>query len=94
MANLIFSPAAQQDLLDIFDFIAKDKPRAATNWADTMEQKCLLIAATPAFGEPRPEYGPGIRSSVVGRYVIFYRATDDGIEVIRVIAGDRDIRSL
>ena len=94
MANLIFSPAAHRDLSDIFDFIAKDKPLAAANWVDTMEQKCLLIAETPAFGELRPEYGAGIRSSVVGRYVIFYRAIDDGIEVIRVIPGDRDIRSL
>ena len=94
MANLVFSPAAHRDLSDIFDFIAKDKPLAAANWVDTMEQKCLLIAETPAFGEQRSEYGAGIRSSIVGRYVIFYRAIDNGIEFIRLIPGDRDIRSL
>ncbi|KLU01397.1 hypothetical protein RISK_006553 [Rhodopirellula islandica] len=42
----------------------------------------------------RNEYGADIRSSVVGRYVIFYRLIQDGIEVARVIPGDRDIRSL
>jgi len=94
MAKLIISPTARQDLSDIFDYIARDKPIAAANWVAKIEQKCRVIAATPDFGESRPEYGSEIRSNVVGRYVIFYRAIDGGIEVARVIAGDRDIRSL
>ena len=94
MAKLVISPTARQDLSDIFDYIARDKPIAAANWVEKIEQKCMLIAATPDFGESRPEYGSEIRSSVVGRYVIFYRAIDGGIEVARVIAGDRDIRLL
>ncbi len=65
-----------------------------SNWVEKIEEKCKLIAATPEFGERRPEYGARIRSSVVGRYVIFFRPTENGIEVLRVIAGDRDIRSL
>ena len=40
------------------------------------------------------EIRPDIRCNVVGRYVIFYRAVPDGIEVARVIPGDRDIKSL
>jgi toxin ParE1/3/4 len=94
MPSPIFAPSARLDLLDIFDYIARDKPTAAANWIDKIEEKCELIAATPEFGESRPEYGADIRSSVVGRYVIFYRPIRDGIEVVRVIAGDRDIRSL
>ena len=94
MAKLVFAPAAQQDLLDIFDYIACDKPNAAANWVETIEQKCRLIATTPEFGEKRPEFGSDIRSSTVGRYVIFYRPVISGIEVVRVIPGDRDIRSL
>jgi len=94
MSTLIISPTARQDLLDIFDYIARDKPIAASNWIETLEQKCRLIAKTPEFGEKRPEYGGDIRSSVVGRYVIFFRLIRDGIEVVRVIPGDRDIRSL
>ena len=91
MAKLIVAPSAQQDLSDIYDYIARDKPIAAANW---VEEKCKLIAATREFGERRPEYGTNIRSSVVGRYVIFFRPIENGIEVARVIAGDRDIRSL
>ena len=94
MAKLVIAPAARQDLSDIFDFIARDKPVAAAQWVDTIEQKCKLITTTPAFGEKRPEYGDNIRSSHVGRYVIFFRPIEHGIEVVRVIAGDRDVRPL
>lgn len=94
MATLIVAPSAQQDLSDIYDYIARDKPIAAGNWAAKIEEKCMLIAETPEFGERRPEYGAEIRSSVIGRYVIFFRPIENGIEVARVIAGDRDIRSL
>ncbi len=94
MAHLIISPAARHDLLEIFEFIARDKPIAAANWVSTIEEKCKLIAMLPDFGETRPEFGDGIRSGVVGRYVIFYRAIDGGIEVARIVAGDRDIRAL
>lgn len=94
MARLIISPTAKQDLSDIFDYIARDKPIAAANWVEKIEEKCKLIATVPDFGELRSEYGIDVRSSVVGRYVIFYRAIKDGIEVARVISGDRDIRSL
>lgn len=94
MAKLIIAPSAQKDLSDIYDYIARDKPIAAANWVEKIEEKCQLIAVTPEFGERRPEYGADIRSSVVGRYVIFFRPIENGIEVARVIAGDRDIRSL
>ncbi len=94
MAKLVIAPSAQQDLSDIYDYIARDKPIAAANWVEKIEGKCKLIATTPEFGERRPEYGADVRSSVVGRYVIFFRPIEDGIEVARVIAGDRDIRSL
>ena len=67
MAALIIAPSAQQDLSDIYDYIARDKPIAAGNWVETIEEKCKLIAATPEFGERRPEYGAEIRSSVIGR---------------------------
>ena len=94
MPQLVFSPSARQDLSDIFDYIARDKPQAARDWIETIEEKCELIVSSRELGEGRPEYGADIRSSVVGRYVIFYRPMREGIEVVRVIPGDRDIQSL
>ena len=94
MAKLIIVASARQDFSDLFDYIARDKPIAAANWVDKIEEKCKLLATTPEFGEVRLKFGKDIRSSTVGRYVIFYRPIENGIEVLRVIAGDRDIRSL
>jgi toxin ParE1/3/4 len=94
MATVRFAPSARADMWDIFDYIARDKPIAAARWIDTIEEKCDLIATRPNFGELRPEYGPDVRCSFVGRYAIFFRPIDNGIEVVRVIAGDRDTRSL
>jgi plasmid stabilization system protein ParE len=42
----------------------------------------------------REELAPNLRSSHVGKYIIFYRPEDEGIEVIRVIHGHRDIPKL
>jgi len=71
MQRLIFSLSAQRDLNEIFDYIDRDKPIAASNWIGLIEEKCKLIAETPEFGETRHEYGASIRSSTIGRYVIF-----------------------
>ncbi|NIP86243.1 MAG: type II toxin-antitoxin system RelE/ParE family toxin [Planctomycetales bacterium] len=44
MRELIFAPSARRDLSNIFDSIARDKPFAAANWIDKIEEKCPLIA--------------------------------------------------
>jgi toxin ParE1/3/4 len=45
----------------------------------------------PKSGRSRPDIGPGIRSFVVGKYVIFCRVASDGIDVGRVMHGARNI---
>ena len=94
MTKPLYTSAAMQDLADILNYIARDKPKAAVSWIEKIEAKCLLIASRPELGELQPHLGSDIRSNVVGRYVIFHRRRQDTIEVLRVIAGDRDITSL
>jgi toxin ParE1/3/4 len=40
----------------------------------------------------REDIGAGIRCIVVGEYLIFYRPIADGIEIMRVLHGRRDIQ--
>jgi len=89
-----YTSAAQQDLTEIVTYLARDKPGAALSWVAKIEAKCLLIAANPSPGELQPHLGEGVRSSLVGRYVIFHRESSGRVEVLRVIPGDRDIREL
>jgi toxin ParE1/3/4 len=46
------------------------------------------------MGCPREEFAPNLRSAHVGKYTIFYRPEDEGIEVIRVLHGARDLPKL
>ena len=50
-----------------------------------------MLAAQPMMGRAREELAPGVRSFPFGRYVVFYMPMDDGIDVVRVLHGARDI---
>ena len=63
MTKPVYTFAARQDLADILAYIARDKPRAAVEWVEKIEAKCLRIAEQPAMGERRPQLGTGVRSS-------------------------------
>jgi len=94
MAKPFYTSAAQADLVSIFQYIAQDKPDAALAWVSKIEEKCLLIASHPEIGELRPQLGLGVRSSSVGRYVIFHRQQADRVVILRVMAGDQEIPKL
>ncbi len=95
MAKLVIAPLAEKDLNDILDFIARDKPQAAVRWVDKIRAMCEFLANNSKTGQRRPEFKTGgFRSSLVGNYVIFYREIPDGIEIARVVRGERDIRNL
>ncbi|REJ66348.1 MAG: type II toxin-antitoxin system RelE/ParE family toxin [Planctomycetota bacterium] len=95
MPSVIYSPAAEEDLLEIAAFIARDKPEAARRWLRTIREKCSLIATQPELGESRSGFGvAGCRSFSVGNYVIFFRPVDDGVEISRVVHGHRDLRRI
>ncbi|MFG1378042.1 type II toxin-antitoxin system RelE/ParE family toxin [Xanthobacter autotrophicus] len=85
------SPLARLDLVEIWTFIAADSERAADRMLDRIGEAAGILAVNPAAGRARPELGDGIRSFPVGAYVIFYRMAVDGIDIVRVLAGYRDI---
>lgn len=85
---------AQDDLVEIWVFIAEDNPSAADRFIETIDQKCRLLARTPELGQSREELAPSLRSFPIGNYTIFYRPLETGIELIRVLSSYRDIPSL
>lgn len=48
----------------------------------------------PIIGRERSELFPGLRSFVVGRHVVFYRRFGNGVEIVRVLDGARDLPPL
>ncbi|MBL6653317.1 MAG: type II toxin-antitoxin system RelE/ParE family toxin [Reyranella sp.] len=49
------------------------------------------IATFPDSGAPRPRLGSTVRLAVVHPYVVIYRRSHDGVEVMRVLHGRRNI---
>jgi toxin ParE1/3/4 len=85
---------AERDLNEIADFVAARNPAAAQRLVNRMEARCKALAGMPGMGRPREELARNLRSSHVAKYVVFYRSTQYGIDVIRIIHGARDIPKL
>lgn len=94
MAVIRLRPRAAADLEETGDYIASDNPAAAAQLISDVVQCCELLAQSPLLGRDRGALRPDIRSFPVGRYIVFYRPVADGIEVIRILHGARDIQSL
>ncbi len=84
-------PQAEADILEIWGYIAEDSVVEADRWVDRLDEKFSLWASQPMMGRSRDELVPGIRSLVFGRYVVFFEPLPDGIDVVRVLHGSRDI---
>jgi toxin ParE1/3/4 len=84
------SPLAEQDLEEIWLYVAEDASQTtADRLIDAIVDRFNLLAEQPAVGRARPEFGAGVRSFVVERYVIYYRV-DDEVLIARVLHGHRD----
>jgi toxin ParE1/3/4 len=91
MARVLKRPRAQADLTEIWEFIAEDSESRADAFIDRLDQSLGALAANPLIGRARDELSPNLRSFPFGRYVIFYLPLPDGIEIIRVLHGARDL---
>jgi toxin ParE1/3/4 len=91
MKRAIFAPAAEADLETIYDYIATDNAAAAAKLVARLEELATRLAETPGMGRARAELLPKLRSFPFGNYVLFYRPTEDGIEIVRVLHGGRDV---
>ena len=93
MPTLIVSPLAEEDLEEIWSFVAERDVEAADRLIDEITGRFDHLLAYPEAGRARHELLVNLRSLPVKRYVIFYQPTDDGVEIFRVLHGSRDIQS-
>ena len=85
---------AEEDLIDIWLYIAQDNPAAADRLLDKIDGKILLLAEQPAIGPAREDIAPDLRYLPLGNYLILYRIILDGIEIVRVVQGARNLKDL
>ena len=84
------STLAEQDLEEIWSYVAKDaSDTRADRLIDAIVDRLELLAEQPRMGRVRPEFGDGVRSFTVENHVIYYRHDRD-VLIARVLHGRRD----
>jgi toxin ParE1/3/4 len=91
MARVTRRPDAESDVIEIWTYIAEDSVAEADRWVDRLDERLQLWATQPAIGRPREELASSLRSMPFGRYVVFFVATQDGIDIVRVLHSSRDV---
>ena len=94
MPRITRTPRARQDLIDIWTWIAAANPKAADHLLDMIDEKLRRLAENPRLGPARPDIAPDVRLFPVRRYLILYRASSDGIDVVRVVHGMRRLHGI
>lgn len=92
MKRLVLAPKARADLFDIDTYIAQRNPLAAERLIERLIQAMTSLAAMPKMGRTCEDLGlPSVRRFVVEKHHIFYVLDGNGIRVVRVIHGRRDV---
>jgi toxin ParE1/3/4 len=72
-------------------YIFERNPDAAVALAHEFEQKFVNLSRFPSIGRDRSNLIKGLRSIVLGNYVVFYRIEADRVTIMRILDGRRDI---
>ncbi|MBE9036011.1 type II toxin-antitoxin system RelE/ParE family toxin [aff. Roholtiella sp. LEGE 12411] len=94
MKQLRVTDQAKTDLIDIWLYISQNNESAADTLIDKITGKFDELLANPGMGRERIDIVPLVRSFPVSNYLIFYRLIEQGIEIVRVIHGARNIPNL
>jgi toxin ParE1/3/4 len=93
MVTFILAPEAQEDLLEIWAYLADSSVERANTFIDNFMKTFALIAEQPGIGRQHHKL-KRFRVLVESKYLIFYRVREDYVEIARVIHGARDVEAL
>lgn len=95
--RVLLTPQAEEDLDDLARAIARDNLAAALRLYEAADATFDLLAEQPGIGGSAGIVGvrvPGLlRKQILGfkRYALFYRRTPDGVEILRILYGGRNL---
>ena len=92
--RLVVSNIALNDLANIHDYIAEHNRDAADQVVDRIDEACLSLVTTPFTGSAVGSSHPDLRFRVVGKYVVYYRVTNDLVWIQRVLHGSQDVQRI
>jgi toxin ParE1/3/4 len=92
--RVVFTPAAEADLNEIWFEIALDNIAAADRTIDHIRKRTEQLSVFPELGRVRPDVAEDVRSLVVGSYIVLYRIGADVADIVRIVHGARDLTAL
>jgi len=85
---------AQRDLDEIFFYWAKRASlRVADRLIDSITDRFWMLGGQPDGGRAAEDIAVGVRCFPAGKYLIDYRKTRRGIDILHVFHGARDRKS-
>lgn len=97
MRRLRYLAQAFDDFADIAEWLAEQgaPDSVAEKFLDSLDQRCVRMAENPALlGRVRDDLGIELRSLAFRGYLIFFRYSDEHLEIVRVVHGARDLLAL
>ncbi len=92
--KIIWSPKAKKDLINIADFIARDKQSAALKWLQLVKSKVSRLSKFPRSGRMVPEIKrQDIREMIIGNYRVIYKVGTT-ISILTVFHGAKQLTNL
>jgi len=87
-----YLPIAEEDLVQIFEYIYIDNPEAAARFVERMDTATKKLESFPRTG-PIPNDNRlkllGYRMLVIDNYIVFYVLIKDVVEIRRIVHGKR-----
>lgn len=94
MNRYVINILASQDLNEIADYFAQNSLEAGEQFFREFNRKCQQLITFPNSGKSYAEIRSDLRGLPLEGYIIFYRLLDDGIEILRVVSGRRNLLSI
>jgi toxin ParE1/3/4 len=88
------SEGAERDLDEIFLYWAnRASLETADRVVDRITERFWLLGEHPDAGKPAGNIAAGVKCFPAGKYLIYYRKTRRGTEILHIFHGARDQRS-
>jgi len=94
MKRYLINVLASQDINEIADYFTANNIEAGEAFFENFARRCQQLVNFPNLGRTYAEIRHDLRGLPLDGYIILYRILDDGIEILRVVSGRRDLPSL
>jgi toxin ParE1/3/4 len=95
MPAVIKARIVEYDEVNIWKYIANDNEDAASNTLRLLDATYKKLSKSPKIGKQSNDLYKGLRSMPIGpgrnNYVIFYLPMRNGVKIVRVMEGHRNI---